>query len=262
MADFIDVCDRAVRAGGAVLLEKLGLVEVQVKGPADLVTEADFAAQETIRRLVLDAFPDHDFLGEECSAGAGKSAVRSSPFRWILDPLDGTTNFVHQVPHFSVSLALEREGELLVGAVYNPVTEECFSAVAGQGARLNGRPIHTSRVASLADALCAVGLPARVQRGCRDMRLFVETMDKCQGLRRTGSNALNMSYVAAGRFDAAWSFSTKVWDIAAGTLVIREAGGVVTAPDGEPLRLDSGQFLAAANGQLLAELLSLASTCG
>ncbi len=245
-----------------MLLERLGLVEFQVKGPADLVTEADFAAQEAIRRIVLGAFPDHDFLGEECQAGMSKSAARSSPYRWILDPLDGTTNFVHQVPHFSVSLALEREGELLVGAVYNPVTEECFSAVAGQGARLNGRPIHTSRVTGLADALCAVGLPARVQRGCRDMQLFLETMDKCQGLRRTGSNALNMSYVAAGRFDAAWSFSTKIWDIAAGVLLIREAGGVATSPEGLPLDLESGQFLAAANGQLLAELLDLAGTCG
>jgi myo-inositol-1(or 4)-monophosphatase len=260
MPDFITICDQAVRAGGAVLLENLGRVEARAKGPADLVTEADFAAQEAVRRTVLEAFPEHDFLGEE--AEARRAGTRSSPFRWIVDPLDGTTNYVHQVPHFSVSLALERAGELLVGAVYNPVTQECFTAEAGEGARLNGRPIRTSAVMSLNDALCAVGLPPRVERGCRDMQLFMQTMDKCQGLRRTGSNALNMSYVAAGRFDAAWSFSTKVWDIAAGTLLVREAGGVVASPDGEPLCLDSGQYLTAANERLFAELLRLARTCG
>jgi myo-inositol-1(or 4)-monophosphatase len=260
MPDFMDVCVQAVHAGGEVLLEKLGQVAVRAKGPADLVTEADFAAQESIRRTVLGAFRDHGFLGEEEEAAA-REASSQGGYRWIVDPLDGTTNYVHQVPHFSVSLALERAGELIVGAVYNPVSQECFTAARGEGARLNGRPIRTSTVSALSESLCAVGLPAAVKHGCRDMQVFLATVGRCHGLRRTGSNALNMAYVAAGRFDAAWSFSTKIWDIAAGALLIREAGGMVASPDGQPLWLEHGHYLAAATPALFAELVAISGTC-
>ena len=258
MSDFITVCEKAVRAGGAVLLDKMGRVTAREKGRADLVTEADFASQEVIRRMLLEAFPDHAFLGEEDEPGKA-GGPEGAEYRWIVDPLDGTTNYVHQVPHFSVSLALERSGELVVGGVYDPVADECFLAVAGEGARLNGRPIRTSSVVSLSEALTAVGFPAVVTDGSSDLKLFLAALAACQAIRRTGSAALNMCYVAAGRFDASWSFCTKIWDIAAGVLLIREAGGAVTSPEGGPLVLASGRYVAAANRQLYAEVCALVS---
>jgi myo-inositol-1(or 4)-monophosphatase len=173
--------------------------------------------------------------------------------------LDGTTNFVHQVPHYSVSLALERHGELLVAAVYEPTRNECFTAIAGKGAFLDGRPIRTSKVSELSESLAAVGFPPRTPRDCPDLLVFLEALDKCQAIRRTGSTALNLCYVAAGRFDVYWSFSAKIWDVAAGVLLVREAGGEVTSPDGGPFRLEEARFLAAANRPLHAQLRQLAA---
>ena len=165
MPEFITVCEKAVRLGAVALMERFGQVEVHHKGHADLVTEADYASQEVIRRTVLGAFEDHDFLGEETlpDAPAGPATgTTKSEYRWIVDPLDGTTNYVHQVPFFSVSLALERAGELVVGCVYNPVSGECFSAIAGEGARLNGKPLQTSNVDNLGDSLTSTGFPYRI----------------------------------------------------------------------------------------------------
>jgi len=264
ISDYVRVCETAVRAGGRVLLEKIGRVKVREKSPSDLVTEADFASQELVRRTILTAFPDHSVISEEDEPdGAGaEGEVKPTEYRWFLDPLDGTTNYVHQVPHFCVSLALERSGELLVGAVYNPVTGECFSAAAGQGAFLNGKRIRTSEVSTLPQSLAAVGLPSAVRPDSPDRQLFLAALTRCQALRRTGSAALNLCYVAVGRFDAFWSYSTKSWDVAAGVLLIREAGGVVTAPDGGPFVLDKGHFLAAANGPLHAELRAMVAEAG
>ena len=264
ISDYVRVCETAARAGGRVLLEKIGRVEVREKSPSDLVTEADLASQEVVRRAILTAFPDHSVIGEEDQPdGAGaEEEVKPTEYRWFVDPLDGTTNYVHQVPHFCVSLALERSGELLVGTVYDPVAEQCFSAAAGQGALLNGKPIRTSDVSRLSQTLAAVGLPSAVRPDSPDLRLFLAALTRCQALRRTGSAALNLCYVAAGRFDAFWSYSTKSWDVAAGVLLIREAGGVVTAPDGGPFVLEKGHFLAAANGQLHAELRALVAEAG
>lgn len=266
LSEYMKVCERAARAGGAVLVEKIGRVEVREKGRSDLVTEADLASEEVVRRTILETFPEHLVLGEEGATGgdgpAGGTAPRAGQHRWIVDPLDGTTNYVHQVPHFCVSVALERSGHLLVGAVYNPVTDEYYSAEAGKGARLNGQPIRTSRVCRLSQALAAVGFPPGVAGDSADLKLFLEALDKCQAIRRTGSMALNLCYLAAGRFDVGWSFSTNAWDVAAGILLIREAGGVVTAPDGGPLVLDSGQYLAAASRPLLDELLALMDQAG
>lgn len=266
MSEYIKVCEKAVRAGGALLLEKIGRVEVREKGRNDLVTEADFASQEVVRRTILDAFPDHFIIGEEDEPTGAVSeadpAGHEEEFRWFVDPLDGTTNYVHQVPHFCVSVAVERSGRLLAGAVYNPVADECFLAVAGEGACLNGRPIRTSRVACLSEALAAVGFPPQVNADSPDLKFFLEALQECQSMRRTGSAALNLSYVAAGRFDAAWSFSIRSWDVAAGVLLIREAGGIVTAPDGSPFTLDDPCFLAAANGQLHDELRGLVMRAG
>ncbi|MBN1395197.1 MAG: inositol monophosphatase [Pirellulales bacterium] len=256
--DYLRVCEEAVRAAAGVVQNWVGRTETREKGPADLVTQADLESQETVRRIVLGAFPDHTLLGEEHVAQP-PSAELHSEYRWIVDPLDGTTNFVHRVPHYCVSLALERGGELLVGAVYDPALEECFTAVAGGGARLNGQPIKTSKVLKLSEALAAVGFPPGVQGDSPDLRMFLKLVPRCQAIRRTGSAALNLCYVAAGRFDLFWSFSTHVWDVAAGVLMIREAGGVVTSSTGGEYSLESADFLAAANPALHAQLREAAA---
>ncbi|MFH1923570.1 MAG: inositol monophosphatase family protein [Planctomycetota bacterium] len=265
MLDYLKVCEQAVRTGGAVLMDKIGRVEVREKGRSDLVTEADFASQELVRRTILAAFPDHVVVGEEDPQNGGSGHQPSgdpAEYRWIVDPLDGTTNYVHQVPHFCVSLALERRGQLQVSAVYNPVADECFSAVAGEGARLNGKPIRTSNVADISQALAAVGFAAVVDPDAPDLKLFLAAIPHCQAMRRTGSAALNLCYLAAGRFDLSWAYSTKSWDVAAGVLMIREAGGIVTAPCGGPLMPDDGHYLAAANAQLHAQLRAIMTRAG
>ena len=254
---YLEVCEKAVHAAGKVVLDWVDRFEPrQKRAPNDLVTQADLAAQETITRIVHEAFPDHLIVGEE--SPAAERAASGDRFRWIIDPVDGTTNFVHGVPHYAVSLALERQGEVLVGAVFDPNARECYTAVQGRGSALNGQPIATSAARTLPEALAAVGFPYDVTRQSPDLVQFLEAATRCRSVRRTGSAALNLAYVAAGRFDLFWSYSTHVWDIAAGVLLVTEAGGVVTAPDGGPLDLDSGKFLAAATPELHAELLALA----
>ena len=256
MSSYIRVCEEAARAGGAVLLEKLGKVQVREKAPADLVTEADFASQKRVSQILLDSFPDHGVLGEENIPDFPEK--NAGDFRWIVDPLDGTTNFVHGVPHFCVSVALQHGRQILVGAVFNPIAKECFTATAGGGAFLNGRRIHVSRVSRLSESLCAVGFPPGQQGDSPDLQAFLHALPKCQALRRTGSAALNLCYVAAGRFDAAWSFATKIWDMAAGNLLVSEAGGIVTPPDDDAGEcLESGHFLACSTPELHKSLLTL-----
>jgi myo-inositol-1(or 4)-monophosphatase len=250
--DYLRVCEEAVRTGGRVVQDWIGRTDVRKKGPADLVTQADFASQEAVRQTVLGAFPEHCLLGEE--SVPGQSAPDRAEYRWIVDPLDGTTNFVHGVPHYCVSLALERNGELLVGAVFDPTRDECFTAAASQGARLNGQPIRVSEVAQLSEALAAVGFPYDLKPDSPDLLLFLDMLHRCQAIRRTGSSALNLCYLAAGRFDLYWSYSTKVWDVAAGVLIVREAGGLVTSTSGGDFLLDEARFLAAANENLHAQL--------
>jgi myo-inositol-1(or 4)-monophosphatase len=253
ITEYQKVCEQAVRAAGAMLVERVGRVKVREKGPADLVTEADLASQEMVRTAILKAFPDHTVLGEEGPPDDGPRGA----YRWILDPLDGTTNYVHGYPFYSVSLALERNRELLVGAVFNPVSGECFTAAAGQGAFLNGQRIATSQITSLDQAVASAGLPARVGRDSPDLEVFIEASIECQSIRRSGSAALNLAFVACGRADVFWSFSTKLWDVAAGALLVREAGGTVSRPDGSPFRLDDGQFLASATPLLHQEFCRL-----
>ena len=255
--DYLRVCIEAVHIGGRVIQDWAGRAEVRKKGPADLVTQADFASQEAVRKAVLEAFPEHCLLGEEKLPGV--DAVERAEYRWIVDPIDGTTNFLHGVPHYCVSLALERQGELLVGAVYDPMLDECFTAAAGCGAQLNGRPIHTSAVTALSEALAAVGFPPNVQPDTPDLLVFMEMLRRCQAIRRTGSSALNLCYLAAGRYDLFWSYSTKIWDVAAGVLILREAGGQITSPTGGEFLLEEAHFLAASTPQLLGELLEVAA---
>lgn len=248
MVDFLTLCEQAARAGGQALLEWIGRFEVREKGPRDLVTEADLASQEAIRRVVQTAFPGHGFVSEE-SDGFKTDAE----YCWVVDPLDGTTNYVHQVSHYAVSVALLQHGRPLVGTIFDPVQEELFSAVRGQGARLNGLPIRTTRVSDLAQALVAGSFSARVPADSPEIDQFVAALLGCQAVRRTGSAALNLAYVASGRFDAFWAMSTKAWDVAAGVLLVEEAGGVVTQLNGERFDLRIPHPVASANDLLHAQ---------
>jgi myo-inositol-1(or 4)-monophosphatase len=252
---YLETCEKAVRAAGATIRDWIGRTSVRHKGPADLVTEADFAAQEIVKTTVLRAFPHHSVLGEEDQL-AGDTPSKTE-YRWVVDPLDGTTNFVHGIPHYAVSLALEHDGQLLVGAVFDPSLNECFTAAIGQGAFLDGRPIRTSDTNRLSEVIAGTGFPANLQPDSPDLLVFNKALFRCQGVRRTGSAALNLCDVAAGRYGVLWGFSTKIWDIAAGVLLIREAGGIVTSPEGGNLNLGSGRFLASANQDLHRQLLEL-----
>jgi len=263
MNDYISICEQAARAGGAVLMDWRGKFKVREKARADLVTEADLASQEAIRDLVLGAFPDHDFLGEEAfpediSSTAADSQQKSS-FRWIVDPLDGTTNYVHGLPGYSVSVALERDGEMIAGTIFDPISGECFTAEKGGGAFLAGERLATSHVESMAEALIASSFPPHVRRDDIDVTRFIDVLCECQAVRRLGSAALNLCHVAAGRLDAYWATSVKTWDVAAGLLIVREAGGLVTDLDGSPVDIANPRFAASATETLHAELLQLLS---
>jgi myo-inositol-1(or 4)-monophosphatase len=252
---YIEICEKAVRAAGATIQGWIGKTSVQHKGPADFVTEADFAAQEVVKTNVLRAFPHHSVLGEEDQLAGDYPS--ETEYRWVVDPLDGTTNFVHGIPHYAVSLALEHHGQVLVGAVFDPSLNECFTAALGRGAFLNGRPIWSSRLNRLSEVIAGTGFPARLQPDSPDLLVFNKALYRCQGIRRTGSASLNLCDLAAGRYGVLWGFSTKIWDIAAGVLLIREAGGVVTSPEGGQVDLGTGRFLASANQDLHQQLLEM-----
>jgi myo-inositol-1(or 4)-monophosphatase len=251
--DFPKICEQAARAGAVALAGWKGRFHAREKGPSDFVTEADHASQAAVRETILAAFPDHDVLGEEDEA----PLVRRSAYRWIVDPLDGTTNFVHGVPHYAISVALEHEGRLLVGAVYDPSADECFTAIDGQGAWLNRQPIRASGTAELGSALVSVSFPARVEKGSRPLQDFEKIIVQSRAVRRTGSAALNLSYVACGRFDAYFAHETKAWDVAAGALLVREAGGMITGIDGRPFSVERPKFIAAGSAALHAQLFEL-----
>jgi myo-inositol-1(or 4)-monophosphatase len=253
VVDFLTLCEKAAQAGAQTLVDWIGRFQVREKGPADLVTEADSASQEAIRRVLMTAVPDHGFVGEEGAAAINANAE----YCWVADPLDGTTNYVHQVPHYAVSLALLHRGRPIVGVVLDPVSRETYSAASGQGAFLNGKAIHTSDVRVLSQALVAASFSARVPADSPEIDQFTAALLNCQAVRRTGSAALNLAYVAAGRFDGFWAQSTQSWDVAAGVLLVEEAGGVVTLLGGEPFDLKVPHPVASANADLHAEFRTL-----
>jgi myo-inositol-1(or 4)-monophosphatase len=215
------------------------------------------------RKLIREAFPEHGFVGEETVPA---SQVAEPPSRtpgeccWIVDPLDGTLNYVRELPNYAVSVALRRGQEILVGGVYDPELDEYFAAAQGQGATLNGRRLATATCTQLAHALVAASLPTEVPRDSPDVRRFIEVMHRAQAIRRLGSAALNLCYVAAGRLDAYWATCVKVWDVAAGQLIVREAGGHLTHPDGTEFTLDRPQLVAAATAPLHGELVEVLRT--
>lgn len=242
--DYLAVGEQTAREAGKILLDYLGKIHVREKGRADLVTEADFASQEKVKEMLLAAFPTHGILGEEDIPG---TSAKGGPdvYRWIVDPLDGTTNYVHTFPNFAVSLALEFDSEMQVGIIYAPMTQECFTAVRGGGAFLNGKPIRTSGETGVEKSLVAVGFPPGASSVSPDVRAFMNVLPCVHAIRRTGSTAMNLAFTACGRLDASWNFGTKPWDVAAGTLLVREAGGSVRNIYGGPFCVDDGHFLAA-----------------
>ena len=237
-----EVAVQCVRAAGRVLLDWQGKFSVKKKGPNDVVTEADHAAQETIRKILERRFPGDEFLGEE---GGPTSPSASKPRRrWIVDPLDGTSNYVHRFPFFCSSVAFEVDGELVAGAVFDPNQNECFSASAGGGADCNGIPISVSSESHPDDALICAGLPAEAGRHPTALPTFVEMSKNAWAVRRLGSAALAMAYVAAGRFDAFWAHQVQIWDVGAAAVMVREAGGLATHFDQSTYRDGRGDILA------------------
>jgi myo-inositol-1(or 4)-monophosphatase len=214
--------------------------EVRHKGVVDLVTDVDVQSEREVSAAILSAFPTHSILGEEGGAHQG----RDPRFRWIIDPLDGTTNYAHGFPLFCVSIGFEVEGRLTLGVVYGPSLDELFVAQAGKGATLNGKPIRVSEVDELRQAMLATGFPYDRADLPRALRSFEALSWQAQAVRRVGSAALDLCYVACGRFDGYWEHVVKPWDLAAGALIVREAGGVVSATDGSAFSVEGGQVLA------------------
>ncbi|MFO0880312.1 MAG: inositol monophosphatase family protein [Gemmataceae bacterium] len=238
----------AARRGAAVLAHWRSRFQVREKGRADLVTEADVGSQEAIRTYLQERFPTHAFLGEEGPAAKSRPGPGAPP-TWIVDPLDGTTNYVHDIPLYCVSIGLQIDGELVVGAVYEPTRDEMFHAARGQGAFLNWQRLRTTPTAQLDQALLSTGFPPDVRGQERSLDWWRYFSFRTRSLRRTGSTAINLAYVAAGRFDGFYAFDNHVWDVAGGVVIVREAGGIVTAPDGSPF--DPYDTVAAAsNGPL------------
>ncbi|HEY2592574.1 MAG TPA: inositol monophosphatase family protein [Chloroflexota bacterium] len=230
----------AARAAGELLKSRIDSIrEVRHKGVVDLVTDVDVASEKLVCSTLLEAFPNHTVLGEEGGTLGGNDAR----YRWLVDPLDGTTNYAHGFPLFCVSIGFEVEGELTFGAVYAPCQDELFVAERGRGATLNERPISVSEVSELRQAMVATGFPYERDAVSRALRSFEVLSFASQAVRRVGSAALDLCFVACGRFDGYWEHRVKPWDIAAGALIVREAGGEVSATDGSTFSVDGGQVL-------------------
>lgn len=230
----------AAQRAGALLKEKFEQTRtVEYKSGIDLVTDADKASERELIAFIKSRHPSHGFLAEESGAHQGDLTT------WVIDPLDGTTNYSHRVPHFCVSIAAVSQGRALVGVVYDPMRGETFAATRGGGATLNGHAIRPSAAKSLSEALLTTGFPYDVrERPEAPVGMFNHLIRQAQGVRRFGSAALDLSYVACGRFDGFFEFGLKAWDVAAGALIVEEAGGKVTRIDGEPLELAVGDLLA------------------
>jgi myo-inositol-1(or 4)-monophosphatase len=243
----------AARAAGQLLRERLGTTyQIRHKGPADLVTEIDHQAQDLIANMLKEAFPTYELVGEEGS----EPGSPDSP-RWIVDPIDGTVNYIHSYPLFAVSIALERDGGLVVGVVYNPILDELFVAEKGKGATLNGNPIHVSAATRLEESVLASGFPYGVwtsdDDNSREWRRFLK---RVLSMRCDGCASLDLCHVAMGRLEGHWESELGPWDMAAGALMVQEAGGKVTQVTGEPYT-PYGQGILASNGHLHAEMLAV-----
>ncbi len=243
------------REAGAMILAvaEAGVQDIRFKGDGrrDLVTEADKRSEAYIVEAITRRYPDHRILAEEGTGTGG-----SGPYRWIIDPLDGTTNFAHNYPLYCVSIAVERDGETLAGVVFAPYMRELFAATRGGGATLNDRPIAVSATTDLMGGLLCTGFPYRLDGPTNNLGNWSNFVLRTQATRRDGAAALDLCYVGAGRFDGFWEFSLSPWDMAAGALVVQEAGGRVSTPAGDPYAVD-GRDIVASNGHLHPAMLDV-----
>ena len=243
----------ATHRGGAYIRDRLNRVrEIRHKGEIDLVTEVDLGSEKRIIEVIRTHFPHHAILSEERGASG-----EASDYQWIIDPLDGTTNFAHGLPTCCVSIALTHGGQPLIGIIWCPFTDELFSAVRGQGAFLNGRRLSVSGIDRVHDSLLVTGFPYNVKAIMETvMPRFTRCLSASQGVRRLGSAALDLSYVAAGRFEAFWEENLQPWDVAAGHLIVTEAGGCVTDFSNQPFKPEMKSVLAS-NGRIHNEMITL-----
>jgi myo-inositol-1(or 4)-monophosphatase len=241
----VNVMGNAALKAARSLVRDFGEVEqlqVSVKGPGEFVSTADLKAERTLKTELKKARPAYGMLFEE----SGEEAGSDPRHRWIVDPLDGTTNFLHGIPHFAISIALERDGEIVAGVIYEPIRDEMYWAEKGAGAYVNDRRLRVSARRQLGDAVIGTGMPYRDRAEDRSyMAGLAGVMEATSGIRRMGSAALDLAYVAAGRFDGFWEFGLEPWDIAAGLLLVREAGGYVSDMAGGREMMTSGDVLAA-----------------
>ncbi len=251
--DLLEFAENTARGAGEILRRSYGGKQsVYYKGEINLVTEVDRQSEGYIIGRIRSAFPDHGILSEESS-----EILSPSSFRWIVDPLDGTTNYAHGYPCFCVSIAVERDGEILAGAVYDPLLDELFTATPGGGAHRNGARVAVSSTAILRQSLLATGFAYDVNtRSDNNLDYFREFVFTGQAIRRDGSAALDMCYLACGRFDGFWELSLKPWDTAAGLLILAEAGGVATRLDGSPYDIHQPDILAS-NGRIHDQMLAV-----
>jgi myo-inositol-1(or 4)-monophosphatase len=241
MSDFLKIAEKSARDAGALLMKLRGAdLNVEKKGKVNLVTDADRQSEELIKNAILGKFPDHRFIAEE-----GTQAKADSEYSWLVDPLDGTTNYAHGFPVWCVSIALLKSDEIITACIYNPNLDECFAAETGKGAFLNGKPIRVSETEKLDDSLLATGFPYDIRETDDDnLKEFTAFYKKARAVRRAGAAALDLAYVACGRFDGFWEFKLSPWDIAAGILMIQEAGGKATSYSGDEHDIYKGELLA------------------
>lgn len=249
---YLETAVEIAREAGALLATYFARrVGFELKGEFDLVTEADRASERLIVERLRSHFPAHGIVAEE---GGGHASA--SEFRWYVDPLDGTTNFAHSLPIFNVTLALEQAGEMLVGVVFDPLRQEMFTAERGSGAYLNNRRIHVSAASRLEDSLLCTGFPSRKRHMSINVHFYHQLAMATHGVRRTGSAAIDLAWVACGRLDGFWEFGLNPWDMAAGRLLVTEAGGSVSDMKGQPHQFGAPHLLAD-NGRLHGEILEI-----
>jgi len=253
--NYLEVAIETAQEAGRILCEEFDRpLQISYKGDVDLVTQADRRSEAAIVARLSKYFPDHAIAAEE---GTGHESASASEFRWHVDPLDGTTNFAHGYPCFSVSIALAQRDTVIVGAVFNPFYKELFATARGRGATLNGKPIHVSKVATLSTGLLCTGFPVHKRSANPNIHYYWDFTQRSHGVRRDGSAALDFACVAAGRFDGFWEFGLQKWDTAAGSLLVEEAGGRVSDFAGQPYRL-GGPTILATNGSIHEEMRQVA----